>query len=47
MSELPQSCIRVQRIGVVEAKIVDGGSPTSRPLLHARERGSQKDFVQR
>jgi len=47
MSELSRPCIGVQQIGVVEAKIVDGRSPTSRPLLHARESGSQKDFVQR
>jgi len=32
MSGLPWSCIRVQQVGVVEAKRVDGGSPASRSL---------------
>ena len=43
-SELLWSCIRGQQLGVVEAEIVDGGSPVS---LHARERGLQKNLVQR
>jgi len=31
-SELPWSCIGRQQLGIVEAKIVDGGSPASRCL---------------
>ena len=31
-SDFPWSCIGRQQLGIVEAKIVDGGSPASRSL---------------
>jgi len=31
-SEFPWSCIGRQQLGIVEAKIMDGGSSVSRPL---------------